>query len=134
MSGPGPLPQAVAVVLFHGGKTLLIRRAEGRPAAGYWGPLTGRIEEGEGPEDAARREAQEEVGLAVRVRGEVYRCETVGARFELRWFEAEVEGTPALRLAEEEVAEARWCTFEEASRLEPMFDVTRAFYRRRSGP
>jgi mutator protein MutT len=45
---------------------LLTRRSAGmRAHAGQWALPGGRIDEGETPEDAARRELQEEVGLAI---------------------------------------------------------------------
>jgi ADP-ribose pyrophosphatase YjhB (NUDIX family) len=124
------LLQAVAVVVIHQGKTLLVRRARGRPAEGYWTPVTGKPEAGESLPDAARREVFEEVGLPVTVEGEVHRCEAVGAPYELVWFLARCAEDPgALRLARDEVSEARWCSWEEATMLEPMFEVTRDFYR-----
>jgi ADP-ribose pyrophosphatase YjhB (NUDIX family) len=122
---------AVAVVVLHQGKTLLVRRARGRPAEGYWTPVTGKPEAGESLPEAARREVFEEVGLVVSVEDEVHRGETVGAPYELVWFTARCEENPGpLRLAREEVSEARWCSWEEAATLSPMFDVTREFYRR----
>jgi 8-oxo-dGTP pyrophosphatase MutT (NUDIX family) len=54
--------------------------------------VTGRVEEGETLEEAARREALEEVGLRVSVGAEVFRCAAVGAPFELVWFRATLEG------------------------------------------
>ncbi|MCS6901513.1 MAG: NUDIX hydrolase [Myxococcales bacterium] len=122
-------PIAVAVVLRRSdGRTLLVRRAEGRPAAGYWTPVTGQLEPGELPEDAARRELLEEVGLQARVGPEVYRCRTEGASFELLWYIAELEGSSEPTLDLSEVVEARWCTPQEAAALTPMFAQTRAFY------
>ncbi|RYE94613.1 MAG: NUDIX domain-containing protein [Myxococcales bacterium] len=141
-----PLSQAVVVVVEHAGRTLLVRRADGLPGAGRWGPLAGRIEPGESPADAARREAREEVGLAVVAGDEVHRCLAEGAPFELIWVAASPdertprpatvrvagpEPMPALRLAPDEVSEARWCTLAEALTLEPMFEATRAFFRSR---
>ena len=128
MSADEVWPLAVAVVLRRGAQTLLIRRAEGLPAAGYWTPITGRPGPGEALEDAARREALEEVGLRVHVGAEIHRCQTVGARFELVWFDAALVEDSPLRLDPAEVAEARWCSVEEAARLTPMFEVTRAVY------
>jgi lipoyl(octanoyl) transferase len=48
------------------GKVLLLRRGEDR--GGFWQQVTGRIEPGETPERAARRELREETGADVEVR------------------------------------------------------------------
>lgn len=44
-------------------RVLCLRRAPGRSRAGAWEMVTGRIEPGERPGDAARREVREETGL-----------------------------------------------------------------------
>ena len=56
---------AVAVVVERRGKLLFGRRAPGARAAGKWSFPAGYVERGERVEDAAIREAQEEVGLVV---------------------------------------------------------------------
>jgi lipoyl(octanoyl) transferase len=53
------------VPLGADGRVLLLRRTEAR--GGFWQPVTGRIEAGEGPAEAARRELEEETGAAVAV-------------------------------------------------------------------
>lgn len=67
---PGLRPAAVAVVLGtdHAGEAcfLLTRRAAGlRAHAGQWALPGGRVDAGEAPADAARRELVEELGLAL---------------------------------------------------------------------
>ncbi|MGC3966123.1 MAG: (deoxy)nucleoside triphosphate pyrophosphohydrolase [Pirellulales bacterium] len=61
---PEAKPIAVAVV-EHGGKFLIGRRPEGVPLAGLWEFPGGKVQAGETPADAARRECLEETGLAV---------------------------------------------------------------------
>ncbi|HET8702035.1 MAG TPA: NUDIX domain-containing protein [Nitrococcus sp.] len=51
------------------GRYLLLRRAAGKDyAAGVWECVTGRLEQGEGFEQALRREVAEEIGASVRLR------------------------------------------------------------------
>ena len=55
---------AVAVIENSRGEILLQQRLPGRPYAGYWEFPGGKIEKGESPRDALRREVQEEVGVS----------------------------------------------------------------------
>jgi 8-oxo-dGTP diphosphatase len=59
---------AVAALIFREGKVLAMRRAMTKDAApGLWETLSGRVNPGEEPLDAALREIQEECGLTVRL-------------------------------------------------------------------
>jgi lipoyl(octanoyl) transferase len=59
-------PQTVSVVgLSAEGKVLLLRRSEDR--GGFWQQVTGRVEPGEAPAEAAGRELWEETGAGVPV-------------------------------------------------------------------
>jgi 8-oxo-dGTP diphosphatase len=63
---PGQHVVAVAALLEREGRFLCMRRAANRDAgAGLWESLSGRVEQGEAPLDAVRREIAEECGLAV---------------------------------------------------------------------
>lgn len=57
---------AVVALIEQGERVLLIRRAV-EPARGLWALPGGYMDAGEMPEDALRREIQEEVGVSIRV-------------------------------------------------------------------
>jgi 8-oxo-dGTP pyrophosphatase MutT (NUDIX family) len=126
------LAVAVSVVIRRAdGRILLVRRAEGRPAPGYWTPITGKLEPGEGLLEAALREAAEEVGLQVEVEpAELGRTFADRAPYELVWFLARPAAgvdPDAVVLAEREVAASVWVDREAMARVDPMFPTSRAF-------
>jgi ADP-ribose pyrophosphatase YjhB (NUDIX family) len=61
-----PVVCAGAVVRDDAGRLLLVRRGQ-PPATGTWTLPGGRVESGESPAEAARREVAEETGLVVRI-------------------------------------------------------------------
>ena len=124
---------AVVVALSRGdGRYLLVKRARGLPAEGYWVPVSGKVEAGETPAQAAVRECAEEVGLAVRAGEELARGETHDGRYALVWVRARaVDDEPAVRAKADEVEDWRWVTPEESERVAPMFDATREVLRSR---
>jgi lipoyl(octanoyl) transferase len=60
---PAPTPTVAVVVTSPEGRVLLLRRTQAR--GGFWQPVTGRVEPGEHPGDAAQRELVEETGFTV---------------------------------------------------------------------
>lgn len=58
---------AVVVVILRGSEILGLRRAAHKVGAGLWETVSGRVEIGEDPLHAARREIAEETGLVVRL-------------------------------------------------------------------
>ncbi|HEX4176785.1 MAG TPA: 8-oxo-dGTP diphosphatase MutT [Rhizomicrobium sp.] len=67
MNTPQPLILVVAVALIDpDGRVLLAQRPAGKSMAGLWEFPGGKIEAGEGPEEALIRELREELGIAVK--------------------------------------------------------------------
>lgn len=59
---------AVCAIVFRGEEMLAMRRSASKDAGpGLWEAISGRVEPGEEPADAALREVAEESGLAVRL-------------------------------------------------------------------
>ena len=55
----------VAGALCQGGKVLITQRPEGKPRAFSWEIPGGKVEPGEAPDEALRRELEEELGIVV---------------------------------------------------------------------
>lgn len=64
-AGPEPARSISVTVRRDDGRVLLLQRTEAR--GGFWQPVTGRVEAGETPQQAAVRELREETGLEVAV-------------------------------------------------------------------
>jgi lipoyl(octanoyl) transferase len=109
------------------GRVLLVKRTPER--GGFWQILTGRIEPGEGPLQAAAREVSEETGFSGELRDLGYvHSFALGDQLpplfaEETAFALQASGEP--RLSAEHV-ESRWCTAAEAEQLLPFAGLRRA--------
>jgi 8-oxo-dGTP diphosphatase len=65
LNGTALVRVAVAVLLRPDGRVLLAQRLAGTPYPGYWEFPGGKLEAGETPYDALRRELEEELGIRV---------------------------------------------------------------------
>jgi ADP-ribose pyrophosphatase YjhB (NUDIX family) len=111
---------AASVALRHGERLLLVERGRA-PARGQFAFPGGRLEQGESPEEAARRELFEETGL---VAGELTLFQIIDlggdedsgdVLFRLHVFTGiHVEGEP---VAHDDAAGAGWYGVEEMARL-----------------
>ncbi len=121
------LADAIVAVIVKDEKTLVIERAPRTPYAGYWGPVSGKVEPGESQEAAVARESKEEVGLTVRPVRKVWKNISTSGELILHWWLAEyVSGE--LNLDAREASAARWLTAGEISGVK-IFDGDREFYR-----
>lgn len=124
-SAPEPQPVAAAIVTSPLG-VLVTRRHDGNPP---WGFITGEIEPGESPEDAAVREAKEEAGI------EVHCSRVVGRRVHPRTGRTmiylacvPVGATDVFIGDTAELAEVRWAGLDEAGWLLPtMYEPVKAY-------
>jgi len=123
------MQDAVVAVVTRGTKLLFIRRGPSVADAGFWAPLSGRIERGEDQAAAVVREAKEEVGLTVKPLRKVWESLSTRGAYRLHWWLAEwVDGD--FRLDPREVSEARWLSSPEISALEKTFEKDREFFDR----
>ena len=100
----------VAGAIVSAGRLFATQRGYG-DWAGWWEFPGGKIESGEAPEEALRRELREELALEVRVGEEVARVEYDYPKFHLsmRLYLCTPEGEPTLR----EHSAARWLSKDE---------------------
>ncbi len=101
----------VAAVMIEDGRVLLTQRKSGTHLAGAWEFPGGKVEAGEDPRDALKRELAEEVGVQARV-GEIvevtfHAYPEAGRAVLLLFFEAEREPTSG-EPRPVDVAAVRW--------------------------
>jgi 8-oxo-dGTP diphosphatase len=106
----------VAAVAIEDGRVLLTQRKSGTHLAGAWEFPGGKVEEGEDPRDALRRELREEIGIETNV-GEIvdvtfHRYADADKAVLLLFFETtRAAGSPEPRAID--VAAVRWATAAE---------------------
>jgi 8-oxo-dGTP diphosphatase len=123
MSAETKVLAAVSVALVRGDRVLLVKRGRA-PSKGLYAFPGGRVEQGERPEDAARRELMEETGLAVEALGEVVALDLPAepglTAFRLQVFAGvHVAGEP---VAGDDADSAAFYTLDELRRL-PLTDM-----------
>jgi len=67
--------QVVAALLFHEGRLLICQRSPDGQFPNQWEFPGGKIELGEDPKEALRRELREELGITAEIGAEVWRTE-----------------------------------------------------------
>lgn len=101
-----------AVVIEKDGDFLLVQEASPR-VYGLWNWIQGSVEQGEGVEDAAVREAKEETGYDIKL---VRKVEVIENPFpdtkEIHVFLGEISGGE-LKINEDEILQTRWFSKEE---------------------
>ena len=120
--------RGVVAVLQEADKLLMIRRAKGDVAPGWWCFPGGAIEDGETEADALVREVHEEVGLTVRPIKRIWTWQREDGQLILSWWQSRLTGG-VLRPNPSEVAVARWMTVAQIGALEFLLPGNREFLR-----
>jgi 8-oxo-dGTP diphosphatase len=111
----------IAAVIRKDGKFLVAKRsADKGVAAGYWCPITGRVEEGETQAETVVREVLEEVALTVVALEKIGELNTRDGRAVIHWWLTRIEGGEA-KLNDHENTDLRWVTIAEMKKLSPTF-------------
>lgn len=114
--------QVVAVIIERSGKFLLGKRSSAKKSgAGYWCPITGRIESGETEPEAVIREVREEVGLIVVPLKKLAEIDTRDKSARIHWWSVRVLSGEAV-LCNDEHTELKWVNVVEMKLLSPIFE------------
>ena len=84
-----PIKRVAAALILKNGKMLICQRTRHQPFPLKWEFPGGKIEKGEQPRDALRRELEEELGVGAKIGDEVSRIQHTysrGGTVELRFF------------------------------------------------
>lgn len=112
--------EAAAAYLEIGGRILLLQSADFKEEAGRWGVPAGKIEKGETPEEAVRRELFEETGIfvesdAVQSLGALY-IRKPHVQYVYHTFKIALDEKPEIRLSNEHV-QFLWAAAEDLKSL-----------------
>jgi 8-oxo-dGTP pyrophosphatase MutT (NUDIX family) len=121
MSGDEEIQDGVVIVLQRGEHFLVGRRAQHKPAAGYWTQVSGKVEAGERQHQTVVREAMEELGCRVEAVEKLQQLPSHNGKYRLHYWRARIlEGEP--RICNDEITALRWVTVEELRHMSPTFD------------
>ena len=113
---------AVVAIIQKEGTFLFIRRSDYiDTAAGYWCPVSGRLEENETQIEALQREVKEEVGLSVKALKKICEIPSHNNQFILHFWTTEIISGEA-SVASNEATDFKWVTLEQMKQLDPVFD------------
>ncbi len=110
--------RGVIGILARGSALLVIRRAHGIAKGGYWCFPGGHVERGETPRRAVRRELAEELGIEAAPTVRIGSLRVTDTNYILAvWRVRHIRNE--FRLAEDEIAEARWLTPSQIRAIHP---------------
>jgi len=118
-----PIKQdAVVAIIQQADRFLFIKRSDYiDTAAGYWCPVSGRLEENETQIEALEREVMEEVGLSVKALKKVSEIPSHNNQFTLHFWTTEIISGEA-SITSNEATDFRWVTLEQMKQLHPVFE------------
>ena len=128
VSTPGEIQYGVVAVVSRDDRFLMIRRAEGIVAGGWWCFVGGGMEPGESEQAALVREFREELGGEIVPHHRVWDWTREDGGLRLYWWQCEL-ADGALRPNPAEVSEFRWLTVAEIARLTPLLSSNLEFVR-----
>lgn len=112
---------AVIYRMVNGTRQYFVLLNKKNNAKGHWGFPKGHMEQGENEYETASREIFEETGLLVIFCGDTrvvsHYSPRPGIEKDVVYFVATVRDNQNVRLQKEEVADYKWCTFQEAKSL-----------------
>ena len=112
----------VAVIIHKGGEVLLIKRKNVH-GSGTWSTPGGHLEYGESPEECARRETREEVGVEIgnihfkAITNDIF--SESGSHYITLWMESDDASGQPYAVAEDEVEQVGWFDWKELP--QPLF-------------
>jgi 8-oxo-dGTP diphosphatase len=113
--------EAVVAVIQKLDTFLFVKRSDyNKTAAGYWCPVSGRVENNETQVEAIQREVKEEVGLSVKAIRKICEIPTHDKQFNLHFWTTEILSGEAC-ITSNEATELKWVTIEEMKQLDPVF-------------
>ena len=113
---------AVVAIIQKADTFLFIKRSDYIDvAAGYWCPVSGRVEENETQIEALEREVMEEVGLSVKALKKVCEIPSHNNLFTLHFWTTEIISGEA-SITSNEATDFRWVTLEQMKHLAPVFE------------
>jgi 8-oxo-dGTP diphosphatase len=113
---------AVVAIIQKGDTFLFVKRSDYiDTAAGYWCPVSGRVEENETQIEALEREVMEEVGLSVKALEKICEIPSHNNQFTLHFWTIEIISGEA-SITSNEATDFRWVTLEQMKQLAPVFE------------
>jgi 8-oxo-dGTP diphosphatase len=122
-----PVYEVAACFVEFEDKILLLKRAPNKLSPGKWGLPAGKIDQGEDAQAAALRELHEETGLVVLADTMIF-LQTVFVEFPdydfiFHMFRTTCTTQPAVVLNPIEHTHFKWCSIEEALRMDGVEDL-----------
>ena len=113
---------AVVAIIQKGDTFLFVKRSDYiDTVAGYWCPVSGRVEENETQIEALEREVMAEVGLSVKALEKICEIPSHNNQFTLHFWTIEIISGEA-SITSNEATDFRWVTLEQMKQLAPVFE------------